>query len=151
MFNFDSWIIPFTFIPGVGMLILSTSNRLYFVSTLIREIAYSKDHIFSADIEKLVKRTRHFHMALVLFYISIALMALAVLLGGTSNYLNDSLLKIGVYSANALTLIGILNIVIGTIYLVKESILASHIILNCEKTKQLLEASRNSKIESVAH
>lgn len=37
MNEITSWILPLTFIPGVGMLVLSTASRFHNVNSLIRE------------------------------------------------------------------------------------------------------------------
>ncbi len=87
--EFGSWIIPFTFIPGVAMLVLSTATRLFHVSSLIREIVRTQNRIHAMDIEKLVKRTYHFHKALVAFYISIGLLAISALIGSVTGFVSE--------------------------------------------------------------
>lgn len=135
MTEFDSWIIPFTFIPGVGMLVLSTANRLQNVSTLIREIIQSQHHIYEDNLTILLKRTQLFHRSLVCFYAAIGLLAIAALIGSF-----DLLsLEGNISTVNIITIGGIIGVIFGSIQLIQESIIASRLILYCEKTHQRIQ------------
>ena len=81
METIDTWILPFTFIPGVGMLVLSTANRFHFINVLIREMVDKEEKPCPKTMDILFKRSRHFQRALVAFYISICLFAVAALIG----------------------------------------------------------------------
>ena len=139
MSELDSWIIPFTFIPGVAMLVLSTSNRLYYVVSMIREVVSTKDHIYAKDIDKLLKRLHHFHFALVAFYISIGLLAVSALIGNIHGLWVKGDAATYQFASNIITSASIISVIYGTFHLIKESFLASHLLLNCEKTKEVIQ------------
>ena len=139
MNEFDSWILPFTFIPGVAMMVLSTSNRLYYVTSMIREIVVTKNHIYANDVEKLLARIRHFHLALVSFYISIGLLAFSALVGNINRLWVLENAASYQLAAEIITSVGIVSVIFGTVHLVLESFTASKLFLDCKKTKEMIE------------
>ncbi len=136
MVGLENGLIPFTFIPGVGMLVLSTANRLYNVSNLIREIVHSRHHLHEGDLSTLVKRTQLFHRALICFYAAIGLLACAALIGS----LDMDITITGFSVVNFFTSFGIIFVVVGSVYLIYESIITSQLIIDCEKTRERMRA-----------
>ena len=132
MIELESWIIPFTFIPGVGMLVLSTANRLYNVTTLIREIIQSQRHMYEHDLSILVKRTQLFHRALICFYAAVGLLACAALIGS----FNVPITVAEISMVKIITTSGIICVVIGSVQLIRESIIASRLIIDCKRTRE---------------
>lgn len=127
---FDTWILPFTFIPGVGMLVLSTANRFHFVNVLIREMTSGKYEICEKSIQILLKRSRHFQRALVSFYLSICLFAVSALIGSiNANWLPQDSAQ-SVYITNITITLGVVALIYGAIRLVSESLLAFHMASN---------------------
>jgi len=143
MTTLESWIIPFTFIPGVGMLVLSTANRLQNVSTLIREIIQSQHHVYEENLEILLQRTRLFHRALVCFYSAVGLLALAALVGS----LQLSLDNLGSDVAKLITTVGVVSVIVGTIQLIQESIISSRLLLYCKKTHERILRLKEEQAE----
>jgi len=47
--------------------------------------------------------------------------------------------------AKIITGIGIISVILGAYHLVKESIIASKLILNCEKTKELIKQAQKQE------
>ena len=140
MIELESWIIPFTFIPGVGMLVLSTANRLYNVTTLIREIIQSQHHMYEHDLSTLVKRTQLFHRALICFYAAVGLLACAALIG--SFHISITVAEISM--VKTITTGGIICVVIGSVQLIRESIIASRLIIDCKRTRERINKLQQS-------
>jgi hypothetical protein len=80
MDEIGSWILPFTFIPGVSMLVMSTATRFHNVNELIRSLARNGDP--SGHLPVLYERVRRLNRALVSLYLALAAFALSAL---TSN------------------------------------------------------------------
>ena len=74
------WIVPISVIPGVGLLIMSTSVRF---SNLHGEIHHVLESCNECMIKGLMARGRLLHWALFLLYISVALAALSSLVATT--------------------------------------------------------------------
>jgi len=118
------WLSPLLLLPGAGLLILSTSNRL---NRLHDEVHHQVDEKHSHPreiIDDLLVRARYFRNALVLLYSSISIFAVAGIIGGLTSGWDEisTVLTIG------LTIIGIICITAAAIILIKESSLALKII-----------------------
>ena len=121
MDSIETWILPFTFIPGVGMLILSTSNRYYHVKELIRETMLKEHKKELWSFENLMVRARLFHRALVFLYIAIGSFSLAAL---TANIHQNWVIKdnhICVVLADGLILAGVACVVLASAVLIREA------------------------------
>lgn len=130
----DSLILPFTFFTGISLLVLSTSNRLQFINALIREVLSAEDHIHKNEIPNLLKRMCYFQAALVAYYISIALLCVAILVNN-----NDSRLTIIV------TYTSFSTVILGTIMLIRESFLSSKMLLSCKRTEEIIQSQKGKK------
>ena len=138
----SSWVLPFTFIPGVGMLVLSTANRAYYVNQLVKEIITTESHIYTQDLEKLVARIRCFHRSLISFYVAISCLAVSALCGNLGvNLLSDSQ-NIVKYLPDYLTAMGLLAVIFGASQLVVESFVATRLITHCKRTKAIINAEK---------
>ena len=76
------WAAPLLLIPGVGLLVLSTSARF---GQLRQELHRQRDNGHSPAVQHLCRRARLLHSALVSFYVSIAVLACFSLLGTLAN------------------------------------------------------------------
>lgn len=117
------WIVPLTFLPGIGALILSTSNRFFHVNGLIRtEI---KDNPGNKEyVQKLLKRSELFHGALACLYLAIASFSIASLLANI--YTNWILGHMTVrFMSDGLVLLGVVLVVMASIQLIRESFLSA--------------------------
>jgi hypothetical protein len=76
----ENWYLPITIVPGLGLLILSTSNLML---TLSNEISMMIDHSKDKTIitRKLVQ-LKLLNMAMVFFYIAVALLLVSAVLNG---------------------------------------------------------------------
>ncbi len=127
------WLSPLLLLPGAGLLILSTSNRL---NRLHDEVHHQTEQQHSPSkeiIDDLLMRARYFRNALVLLYSSVSIFAVAGIIGGLTNGWDEisTVLTIG------LTIIGIICITAAAIILIKESSLALKIIES--HTRELYE------------
>ena len=121
METMTTWILPFTFIPGVGMLILSTANRYYQVKNRIREALQEKSEEAKAEVQRLLRRAKLFHRAITSLYLSIGCFALAALMGNIHNNWFSQYGKLCIVMSDFLILIGVLFVVYSAFQLIKES------------------------------
>lgn len=118
------WLSPLLLLPGAGLLIMSTSqrfNRLHDeIHHFLEESTQKSRHSFL----HLIQRAKYFRNALLFLYLSIAIFAVAGLLGGITSGLGN----ISVYITIALTITGIFCLAAASIILIKESTLSLEII-----------------------
>lgn len=121
MDTLESWILPFTFIPGVAMLILSTSNRFYHVKELIRGKLIDEAKMVPWSLDDLMGRARLLHRALVVQYISIGSFALSALTANLhQNWLKQNN-QVIVVITDALILAGVFCLVCSSAVLIREA------------------------------
>ena len=102
------WYLPVTIIPGLGLIILSTSNQLMALSD---EISVMIGHCTEVDIiKRKLSQLKLLNLTLVFFYSSVALLLIAALVNGFYERPQLSL-PIEVV-AIALALVGLLLLVI---------------------------------------
>lgn len=108
-----NWFLPITIVPGIGLLILSTSNLMITLSNEINTLI--KNHtINDTIISRKLTQLKTLNRAMVFFYTAVACLAIA----GVINGLRIDFIK------NSHTYISILGIVImlsGIISLIKYS------------------------------
>lgn len=92
MDEIGSWILPFTFIPGVSMLVMSTATRFHNVNDLIRLLARDGDP--SGHLTVLYGRVRRLNRALVSLYLALAAFALAALTSNMVQWSGTEVLRI---------------------------------------------------------
>ncbi len=78
------WAAPLLLIPGVGLLVLSTSARF---GQLHQELHRQLSEGHPGAVKHLCRRARLLHSALVSLYVSIAVLAISSLLGTLANRL----------------------------------------------------------------
>ncbi len=80
----ENWYLPITLVPGIGLLILSTSNLMLTLSTEISTIITNIDGD-NPIISRKLNQLKKLNMTMVLLYISVACLVVAGLLGGVSS------------------------------------------------------------------
>jgi len=119
--------LPITIIPGIGLLILSTSNLMVTLSNelsgLIKE--QSKD---DAIISQKIAQLKILNRAMVLFYIAVACLAVSGLIGSLQ-------FKVIENSATYISVLGIVIMLLGLLSLIKHSYRAVSIQQDQFKTK----------------
>jgi uncharacterized BrkB/YihY/UPF0761 family membrane protein len=111
----EDWYIPITIIPGIGLLILSTSNMMVTLSSEINTLIHGEDKNEVIIKRKLVQ-LKLLNRAMVLFYIAIASLVTAALIAGISVKLDTA--------ANAtlyVIILGIMMLLLGLFWLIKYS------------------------------
>ncbi len=108
----ENWYIPATIIPGIGLLILSTSNLLVNLSTeiktLITEIAMEEELI-----KQKLKQLRLLNNAMVFLYVAVACLVISALISGILKSIEASF-DSGIY----ITIAGIISALLGLIALI---------------------------------
>lgn len=123
MENLVEWTTPLLLLPGVALLILSTSLRYGQIHDEFHHLDGSDQHS-KATAKILLHRARLFRNALVYLYSSFASFCLASLLGG----LATQWMSISGLTVLILTCAGILGLVVASITLVRESRLSLDVI-----------------------
>ena len=75
------WYIPLTILPGIGMLILSTSNLLIAINNEIRDLNQEKDK-YGVIISAKIKQLKRLNYALIAEYVSAFVFVMGGILGG---------------------------------------------------------------------
>jgi hypothetical protein len=79
----DNWVIPLTLLPGIGMMILSTSNLSTAISTEISGLIH-EESCDSQLVERKISQMSLLNRALVTLYLGAASFAITGLIGGIS-------------------------------------------------------------------
>ncbi len=124
MFTTEVWLTPLILLPGVALLIMSTSARFGQVQLEFHRLLDHHDAHGRILAGHLLKRSALFRNALVALYASVGLFALGSLLGGVVNlWRPESLWVVG-----GLTISGICGIVYAAVELIRESLLCLQVI-----------------------
>ena len=76
----ENWHLPITIVPGLGLLILSTSNLMV---TLSNEISGMIENSNKKSITaRKLKQLRLLNMAIVFFYVAVALLLISAVING---------------------------------------------------------------------
>ena len=123
----ENWYLPITIVPGIGLLILSTSNLMI---TLTNELSgfikeKSKDETI---ISRKLAQLKILNRAMVFFYIAVACLAIAGLIGGLQFESIEN-------SATYISVLGIVIMLLGLLSLIKYSYRAVSIRQDQFKTK----------------
>ena len=111
----EDWYIPITIIPGIGLLILSTSNMMVTLSSEINTLIHGEDKN-EAIIKRKLLQLKLLNRAMVLFYISIASLVTAAFIAGISVKL-DTAQNATLY----VIILGIMMLLLGLFWLIKYS------------------------------
>ena len=113
-------LIPLTYIPGVALLILSTSNRYIHVNDVLTRFTPDECKVQAARVRREFRRARLFRNSLIGLYMSVALFSLGSLM-------SFFIYRWGISTSNAVlevfTILGVICIVFAVFSLVYESIL----------------------------
>ncbi len=78
----ENWYLPITIVPGLGLLILSTSNLMVTLSNEINTMITSP--VARAIIKRKLAQLKLINTALIFFYSSIAFLLISALINGIS-------------------------------------------------------------------
>ncbi len=125
MQNTEIWLTPLLLLPGVALLIMSTSTRYGQIHTELHHLLEKpRDRLKVASARLLAKRSTLFRNALVSLYLSVGLLSLAGLLGG----LMDLWKSAAIIIVWVLTCLAILCLLFAAVELIRESRLSLDII-----------------------
>ena len=123
----DNWHLPMTILPGIGLLILSTSNLMITLSNEIASLIKEQSKDESIISRKLIQ-LKTLNRAMIFFYIAVAFLAITGVLGGLQIVsIKNSLVYVAV--------IGIVIMLSGIFSLIKYSFKAVSIRQDQFKTK----------------
>lgn len=109
----ENWYLPITIVPGIGLLILSTSNLMVTLSSELNGLIMEGCKDEPIIIRKLVQ-LKTLNRAMVFFYIAVACLAISGLIGGLEL---NSIEK----SATYISILGIVIMLFGLFSLIKYS------------------------------
>jgi len=115
----EKWYLPITILPGIGLLIISTSNLVTSLNEEMEELLKEAVN-FEPLINKKLKQMRLLTMSLAGLYTSTALMVLSGLVSLTQNYTQ----KVGEYWGLAILLFGVVLIFASLLILIIYSVKA---------------------------
>ena len=104
------WIVPLTVLPGIALIILSTSNL---VISLNREISHLNEDKYGQIIASKIIQLKRLNRALVLLYISVLFFLSSGILGALVDPENTSFASIMIAGVVVLILAIILLIIYG--------------------------------------
>jgi len=112
----ENWYLPITIIPGIGLLILSTSNLIVNLSSEINTLINNSNENESI-IRRKLNQLKLLNFTMVMFYISISCLVIAGLIGGIN-------LKVDIEISAAATyviILGIIILLVGLLSLIRYS------------------------------
>jgi len=104
----ENWYLPITIVPGLGLLVLSTSNIMIALSNEIDSIIELNKN--SAIIRRKLAQLKLLNKAMVFFYIAIALLLTSAILKGLFN-LEETTFFISAFAV-VLALIGLFSLIL---------------------------------------
>jgi len=108
----EHWYLPATIIPGIGLLILSTSNLLVNLSTEIKTLI-AEDSTKEKLIERKLRQLKLLNSAMVFLYVAVASFVISALVSGIYKSL-----KINFNATIFITIAGIISALLGLIALI---------------------------------
>ncbi|WP_299443675.1 DUF2721 domain-containing protein [uncultured Aquimarina sp.] len=108
----EHWYLPATIIPGIGLLILSTSNLLVNLSTEIKTLI-TEDSTKEKLIERKLRQLKLLNSAMVFLYVAVASFVISALVSGIYKSI-----KIDFNATIYITIAGIISALLGLIALI---------------------------------
>jgi len=118
----ENWYVPITIVPGIGLLLMSTSHLMVALSAEIKAMIAEGDHG-----EKLMQRKlsqlKRINLASVFLYLSVAFFVVAGLVSGLDETLGTHYFWVSLY----ITIAGIISALAGLLLLITYSFKAVRI------------------------
>ncbi|CAM1339969.1 hypothetical protein [Tenacibaculum amylolyticum] len=103
-----NWYLPITIVPGIGLLILSTSNLMLTLSNEIHGLMMSTT-VKTSIVDRKLLQLKTLNRTMIFFYLSIACLAVSGLIGG---------LELHAKIASYTSILGILFMLTGICFLI---------------------------------
>ena len=139
MIQTELWLTPLILLPGVALLIMSTSTRFWQIHEEFHRLLDRPDDHAKIVARQLVRRGTLFRDALFSLYAGVALFSIASLLGGFINAWMPSLLWV----IGGLTLIGIAALVFASVQLIRESLVCMNVISDSSSRLETLTSDES--------
>ncbi|MFP4323738.1 MAG: DUF2721 domain-containing protein [Anaerolineales bacterium] len=140
------WLAPLFILPGIGLLIVSTSNRFGILHDEIHHWLDGSHDSHIVEQADLVERAAHFRNALVALYTSVFVFVCASVAGATMDFLGYK----GDIIVFAISLIGIVAVGYASAELIRESlrsleVIRAHVDHIMDEMADNMQSSRNRK------
>ena len=119
-----AWLTPLVLLPGVAMLVMSTSARYGQIHQEFHHLVAENVQREDPHASSLLHQATLFRNALVVLYASVASLALGSMVGGLASLLSAE----SVWLVQGLTVLGVLALVYSAVQLVRESVLSLHVL-----------------------
>ena len=119
------WVSPLLLLPGVALLVLSTSTRF---GQLHDEFHRQRKEGDAKTLGHLRRRARLFRNALVSLYLSVALLAISSVVGTIANRWSVAWLAPASWVAAGMTILGVVIVAFAASQLIRESIMLLSVI-----------------------
>ncbi|MDH3457317.1 MAG: DUF2721 domain-containing protein [Gemmatimonadota bacterium] len=118
------WLTPLVLLPGVALLVLSTSIRYGQIHEEFHHLLEMRGEVAKATGERLWARAHLFRDALVGLYVSVCLLAVGAMLGGLASlwFTRSDIVVV------ILTFLGVAAVIYSSIQLIRESSLSLEIV-----------------------
>ena len=113
----ENWYVPISLVPGIGLLILSTANLMVSLSNELHGLIKDEMEKEEEMISRKMKQLKSLNQAMVCFYVSVAFLATAGMIGGLHLEAMDG--KV-IY----VSIVGISIMILGLFTLIKYSLKA---------------------------
>ncbi len=112
----ENWYLPITIIPGIGLLILSTSNLIVNLSSEINTLINNSNENESI-IRRKLNQLKLLNFTMIMFYISISCLVIAGLIGGINLKVDIEISAAAIY----VIILGIIILLVGLLSLIRYS------------------------------
>ena len=123
-FATEVWLTPLILLPGVALLIVSTSARFEQVHSEVHRLLEHPDTHAKILSRNLVRRSELFRNSLASLYVSVGLFALGSLVGAFVDFFWPT----SVWFVGGFTIAGIACLVFASVQLVRESVICLEVI-----------------------
>jgi len=120
------WLFPLILLPGVALLVMSTSARYAQIHEELHHILMERETVEETFFIHLGKRATYFRNALVALYISVGTFAVGSLIGAFMDFMGGpSTVTVVAFSG-----LGIICLIYASVELIRESLLSLRVIEN---------------------
>jgi hypothetical protein len=118
------WLFPLILLPGVALIVMSTSARYAQIHQELHHILEEQENISPIYYVDLRTRATYFRNALVALYVSVGIFAVGSVVGAIMDFLKGP----STVTVVILTCLGILCLLYASIELIRESLLSLRVI-----------------------
>ncbi len=112
--EFESWVFPLTILPGIGLMIMSTTNWSVALTGEINDL-FEKQECDRSILQRKIKQLRLINNALVSLYASVTMCTLGGFIG---SIWNASTMESGILIVTLFVAVGIACLLAGAIMLI---------------------------------